>query len=213
MSEWGQETGSTDVIARNATVGAIILAGGLGQRLRTVGLKPFLLHGGKSFLQIAVENVFWNGLHPVAIVTNEVLYPRIASLVPNARILVNPQPERGMLSSVHIGLAAIGSECSGIFLCPIDYPLVQASTFHRLLQAHLSFPECIVQPMFNGRCGHPIVLPQSLFDAIMATPLTEGVRSMIHKYAQLRNPIVVDDPGILINVNTPEIYYQYCQRG
>ncbi len=211
MSAWAKVTGNIDCRSKMANVGAIILAGGLGQRLRAVGFKPFLLHNGKTFLQIAFENAFQNGLQPIAIVTNELFYPRIVSLKLKARILINPEPERGMASSAIIGLSAIESECHGVFLCPIDYPLVQPATYHRLLLAHRSYPECILQPGFNQQGGHPIVLPARLFSAVRTESLDEGVRSLIRKYADAKMSITVSDPGILININTPENYYQYCQ--
>lgn len=211
MNEWGKEAGNIDCRSKLANVGAIILAGGLGQRLKAVGFKPFLLHNEKTFLQIAFENAFQNGLQPIAIVTNELFYPRIVALKLKAQILINPEPERGMASSAIIGLSAIENECRAVFLCPVDYPLIQPATYQRLLLAHRSHPECIVQPVFNQRGGHPIVLPAGLFSAVRTVSLNEGVRSLIRQYAHAKKSIIVNDPGILININTPENYYQYCQ--
>jgi molybdenum cofactor cytidylyltransferase len=194
----------------NVDRGAIILAGGLGERLKAVGSKPFLLYKNKSFIQIAVDNVESIRLNPIVIVTNDLFFNEIKQLNFSARILINPQPEEGMLSSILIGLMEIESSCSGFFLCPLDYPLVQQETYHKLLLAHQSDPDQIIKPTFKNRSGHPIVFPKNLFQALRQAPLNQGARFLTRHYAHLTKIVDVDDPGILININTPQLYHQYC---
>lgn len=191
--------------------GAIILAGGLGKRLVSVGPKPFLLYKKKSFLEIAVENARSIELHPLIVVTNESFYPKIVALNLPVKILINPHPEQGMLSSILIGLKEIESSCSGFFLCPIDYPQVQQKTYLKLLLAHRSFPTHIIKPIFKEKSGHPVVIPRRLFRILQEAPLDSGVRLTIAQFSHLNHFVEVDDPGILININTPELYYQHCK--
>lgn len=195
----------------NIATGAIILAGGLGERLKAVGSKPFLLYNTKSFLQIAVDNVRSLRLNPLVIVTNNHFFKDIKQLDFHAKILINPHPKQGMLSSILIGLKEIKSSCSGLFLCPIDYPLVQQETYHKLLLAHQSDPDQIIKPTFKNRSGHPIVFPKNLFQALREAPLDEGARFVTRQYAHLTKTVEVDDSGILININTPQLYKQYCK--
>ena len=195
----------------NNKTGAIILAGGLGERLKAVGSKPFLLCKNKSFLQIVVENVKSIKLNPVVIVTNDLFINDIKKFSPSSKILKNPHPEHGMLSSVLIGLRKIESSCAGFFLCPIDYPLVQQKTYQKLLLAHRANPDRIIKPCIENRTGHPIIFPQNLFQALHEAPLQEGARFVTRRYAHLLKTVEVDDPGILININTPELYYKHCK--
>ena len=195
----------------NIDTGAIILAGGLGERLKTVGSKPFLLYKDKSFLQIAVDNVKSVRLNPIVIVTNELFFNDIKQLNFSAKILMNSHPEQGMLSSILIGLKEIESSCSGFFLCPIDYPLVQPETYHKLLLAHRSDPDQIIKPTYKDLSGHPIIFPKNFFQALQEAPLDQGARFVTRHYAHLIKTIEVDDPGILININTPQLYHQYCK--
>lgn len=195
----------------NIDTGAIILAAGLGQRLASVGPKPFLLYGKKSFLEIAVENAQAIKLNPVVIITNESCYQKVVDSNFPVNVLINYHPEQGMLSSILIGLKAIEACCSGFFLCPIDYPLVQQTTYIKLLVAHQSNPDQIIKPNFKQQSGHPIVIPQKFFQTLKETPLDRGVGFMIHQFAHLTKAVEVTDPGIVININTPELYYQYCK--
>ena len=191
--------------------GAVILAGGLGERLKTVGLKPFLLYKSKSFIHIAVENANSFRLNPLVIVTNEFFYQKLADLKFSAKILINPYPEQGMLSSILIGLKEIKSSCSAFFLCPVDYPLVQQKTYHQLLLAHRSFPNQIIIPIYRDKTGHPIVFPRNQFQNLEKAPLDQGARFVTRQYLHLTTTVEVDDPGILININTPELYHKYCK--
>ncbi len=195
----------------NRNIGAIILAGGLGNRLISVGPKPFLLYQGKSFLEIAVENTRAIACNPVIIVTNQSLYQRIIALNFPVKILLNLHPEQGMLSSIIIGVKAIENCCSGFFLCPIDYPQVQRKTYLELLSAHQSFPTHIIKPIFNDRSGHPIVIPQHLFRKLQESSLENGTGVITTQYSHFNYFVKVNDPGILININTPALYYQYCK--
>lgn len=191
--------------------GAVILAGGLGERLKTVGLKPFLFYKDKSFIQLAVEKVRSIGLDPLIIVTNKLYYPQILECNFPAIIQINPTPEQGMLSSILIGLNEIESFGAGFFLCPIDYPLVQQNTYNKLLLAYQSQPNRIIKPVFNSQPGHPIIFPKNLIESLKQAPLDQGARAVTRRHAHQTSFIAVDDPGILININTPELYFQYCK--
>lgn len=195
----------------DTNTGAIILAGGLGERLKAVGPKPFLLYKGKSFLQIAVDNVQSIRLDPIVVVTNDLFFEDIKQLNFPAKILLNPHPEQGMLSSILIGLKEIKDSCSGFFLCPIDYPMVLKETYHKLLLAHQSNPDQIIKPAFKNQSGHPIVFPKNLTQALQQAPLNQGARFVIRQNTHLTKIIQVEDPGILININTPQLYHQYCK--
>jgi molybdenum cofactor cytidylyltransferase len=206
-------TESVDYNVKNLNInaGAIILAGGLGERLQAVGLKPFLFYKKKSFLQIVVDNVSSIKLNPIAIVTNDIYYEKIIEQNFPGKILINPHPECGMLSSILIGLEEIESSITGFFLCPIDYPLVEQATYHKLLLAHRSYPDKIITPACEGQPGHPIIFPKRLFQALREAPLDQGARFVTRKHAHHIKVIEVEDPGILININTPGVYYQYCK--
>lgn len=195
----------------NIDTGAIILAGGLGERLKAVGSKPFLLYNNKSFLQIAVDNVKSVRLNLIVIVTNELFFNDIKRINFPAKILFNPNPEQGMLSSILIGLKEIEYSSTGFFLCPIDYPMVKPETYHKLLLAHRSDPEQIIKPVFKNHSGHPIIFPKNLFQALQDAPLNQGARFVTRHYTHLIKTIEVDDPGILININTRQLYHQYCK--
>ena len=73
----------------------------------------------------------------------------------------NPQPERGMFSSVCTGLAEIvrtatASDIDGVFLQPVDVPLVRPLTVACLKEAAAESPGVALIPTFAGTEGHPV---------------------------------------------------------
>jgi len=193
------------------TIAAIILAAGFGSRLQELGPKPLLKCRGSSFLENAVSKADAAGFTPLIIVTNPSLLPLISALRLTACLAVNDQPENGMLSSIHIGMRLLPTRCSGFLLCPIDYPLVTADTFHRIYETHRLHPARIIKPMFESRSGHPIVIPSALFDAVQRIPQNQSARDLLQQNPTFLHELPVADPGILININTPELFHQYCE--
>ncbi len=196
---------------RKGGTAAIILAGGFGRRLKSIGPKPFLECNGESFIELAVHNVVETKIDSVIIVTNIQFENRIRQLKLRAKIVVNKYPENGMLSSILVGMELLASGCSGFLLCPVDYPLIKIATFRQILQAHHDHPSFITKPVYQGRSGHPIIIPQNLFSELYRIPENQGARYLLQKHSAFVNDIPVEDPGILININTPALFNQYCK--
>ncbi|MFZ5515214.1 MAG: nucleotidyltransferase family protein [Candidatus Zhuqueibacterota bacterium] len=192
-------------------IAAILLAAGFGSRLQALGPKPLLKCQGSSFLEKAVEKAGAAGFDPLIIVTNPGLLPAISELHVTALIAINDQPENGMLSSIHIGMRLLPADCSGFLLCPIDYPLVTFETFHRIFEAHRLHPDRIIKPMYESKSGHPIVIPAALFEALGRILPNQGARYLLQQHPALLHELSVADPGILININTPELFHHYCE--
>lgn len=190
---------------------AIILSAGKGSRVASLGEKPFLKIEDKTFLEVAFEKAQRAGFQPIVIVTNQELFDKIENLKLDAEIVVNPHPERGMLSSLHCGLSLLDAEVTGFLLNPVDYPLVEQTTFHKLYELHQKELDCIIKPIYQNKTGHPVIFPSVVFEDLRNASLSEGARSVVKKYPQLVQIVEVDDPGILININTPGMYQKYCK--
>lgn len=111
----------------------------------------------------------------------------------DARAVFNGEWRRGMRSSLRAGLRALPP--GPVLLTHVDRPLVEPETLARLVRASGS-----AIPTYRGRSGHPVRLGAGLRPRLLAaddTPLSailSGVRP---------SAIPVDDPGVLVNVNTP----------
>ena len=120
-------------------------------------------------------------------------------LDPRVRPVENPDPSRGMFSSIQEGLATASGDA--LVVLPGDMPFVAPDTVRAVLDAYRRTP-AIVSPRYRGKRGHPVALPLSLRDAIRATPATANLHEVIRRHADLRVDVDVDDPGIVRDVDT-----------
>src|SRR5205823_936194 len=113
------------------------------------------------------------------------------------RTLVNPDPSRGMFSSIQLGARDIDE--SLIAVLPGDMPFVRAETIEKLMTAGRR-TRGIVAPRFNGRRGHPIVIPGDVREALVAEGATSRLDEFLAAQPNWRVDIDLDDAGVLRDV-------------
>jgi molybdenum cofactor cytidylyltransferase len=119
---------------------------------------------------------------------------------PRVSVVVNPDADRGMFSSIQTGLAAADGD--PILILPGDMPFVRPTTVAAVLEAYRRAPGFIV-PLRHSRRGHPIALPGSLRSAVLAASPAISLSALITSERLVRREIAVDDEGVLHDVDTP----------
>lgn len=191
------------------TFAACILAAGASSRMGSP--KALLeLPGGQTFLSRVLEVARKAGAAPRIVVLGhhaeaiEPHVPREADLT----IVKNPQPERGQLSSLKVGLAAATSAGAEGLLCwPVDHPLVGIETVAQLLHAAQAHPGLAIVPRSGGRGGHPTYFPRALFEALRELPDNEGARALIRQPGRTFF-LETTDRAVRRDFDTPEDYAQ-----
>ena len=115
------------------------------------------------------------------------------------RRVVNPNPDRGMFSSIQIGLAA--EDGDPFLVLPGDIPFVQPATVAAVL-AEARRTGAIVSPRFRDRRGHPVAFPRRLRDGILKAEPTSTLNAVLKADAGARVELDVADQGILRDVDT-----------
>src|SRR2546429_990354 len=121
-----------------------------------------------------------------------------ALLDPRVRPVENPDPSRGMFSSIQEGVAQ--AQGDAILILPGDMPFVAPATVRAVLDAYGRRP-AIVSPRYRGKRGHPVALPPSLRDEIRAAGARATLHEVIHAHADLRVDVDVEDRGIVRDVD------------
>lgn len=120
---------------------------------------------------------------------------------PHVRSVVNPDPSRGMFSSIQLGARAVDEWPMAVL--PGDMPFVRADTIEKLLTAGRR--TCgIVAPRFNGRRGHPIVIPGDIRERLVAAAETTRLDEFLSSQPHWRVDIDLDDAGVLRDIDTKE---------
>lgn len=183
----------------------LILAGGRSSRMGAV--KPLQNLDGKTAIRWAVDTFKEAGIEDVRVVTGfhgATLQPVLAAS--GTATIVNPSPERGMLSSVQAGLREICSEADAFLMLPADIPMVRSRTVNRLLERHRAQPASVIYPVFFGVRGHPPLIPKRCFKAILEAGPENNLRQVLEDFEDTAEEVQCADAGILMDMDTPEDY-------
>ena len=182
-------------------VASVILAAGDSRRMgRPKALLPL---GRKTFLQHIMDCHLTLGTDPWVVLGRQHRQIRSRLDLAGAHVLVNPDPDRGPLSSLILALETLDGY-DGALVHPVDHPLVANSTLHALLRRHFRSPACILIPRHRGKRGHPVLFPQRFFGELKRAPLNQGARWVVRRRLSSQLLVPVVDAGVVTNVNRPE---------
>jgi molybdenum cofactor cytidylyltransferase len=193
------------VTSERQRVAGLILAGGASQRMGQP--KALLELDGQTFVQLAVALLLRAGCRPVVVVDGAHELDPVRH-VAAAALVHNTSWQRGPLSSLQLGLARaleLEPRLDAIVVHHIERPRVRTQTVTALLACALAEPDCVWQPNFAGRSGHPLVWPRALFNALAELdPERDSARTLLRGPASAqRRTLEVDDQGVLDNIDTP----------
>jgi molybdenum cofactor cytidylyltransferase len=123
-----------------------------------------------------------------------------------AVFVVNPDPERGMLSSLQSGLAAVPSNADAVMFAPVDHPHLRWSTLETLAARFRQSRAPVTVPVYGGEHGHPVCISRALVDEIRALPLSAMASDVIHRYVEQTCYFDVDDPAVVTDIDDPAAY-------
>jgi molybdenum cofactor cytidylyltransferase len=123
-----------------------------------------------------------------------------------AIVAVNPDPERGMLSSLQCGLKALPAGTEAVMFTPVDHPNLQPATLEKLAGLFETEGAPVIVPTYDGQHGHPVCIARAVADELLELPPGGMASDVIHKYVGRTRYIAVDDPAVTTDVDDPEAY-------
>ncbi len=187
------------------TIAAIILAGGASRRMGTP--KALLEFQSETFLDRLIR-LFSTVASPVIVVLGHNA-DRIKAGIQRANeaaFAINPDPERGMLSSLQCGLAQLPPNIDAVMFTPVDHPSLRSSTLEKLAAGFQAGHAPVAVPTHQGRHGHPVCIARPLIAELLALPAAAVASDVIHKYGGQTSYIELDDPAVTTDVDDPEAY-------
>jgi len=165
-----------------------------------------------TILETILDKIAAVGARPVVVVLrSDLTEAQERARRRGAAVVVNPRPDEGMIESVRLGISALAEPFDAVILWPGDHPAVAAPTLEALLQA-ADRTRAIV-PRHQGRRGHPVVIGSDLLAGIAAIPPGEGLRHLWRMRPEAVRELDVEDPGVLIDLDTPADYERSKPRG
>jgi CTP:molybdopterin cytidylyltransferase MocA len=190
---------------------AVILAAGDSTRMGSPKA-ALLTPDGATFVGRVVTTLRDAGVDDLVIVTgrhHDAVVESIArdhrSTTP--RMVRNPDPSRGQLSSLLAGMEIVVTpQTDAMLMTLVDIPLVRVSTVTAVIDAWRRTRAPIVRPAIGDRHGHPVIFDGVLFDELRRAPLDAGAKSVVRAHEHEIVNVPVDDEGCVRDVDTPADY-------
>lgn len=191
-------------------VDGVILAAGLSTRMARP--KPTLEVGSETFLERAARTLGNAGCRRTYVVANPESgwLDEAASL--GLGVVINDRPGSEQIDSLRAALEQIPDDTGAVLVLPVDLPLVGERTAADVVAAYSADPAPLVLPFHSGVAGHPVLLARELFEEVLTGSFEEGVRSLILAHAHDLREVKVTDPGILIDIDTPDDYWRFIEQ-
>lgn len=183
----------------------VVLAAGRGERFAAADPasppKALVPIGGVPMVRRTVKALLDGGVDRCVVVVASIGAAAVGEALAGlaVHLVINPDPSRGMFSSVQCGVAAVEASVPTCLLTPADLPFVRPATVAAILQAAAGGDT--VSPRHAGRGGHPVALSARLRTAIAAAPPTATLQGLLKTDHAV--PCQVADAGIVRDVDRP----------
>ena len=188
---------------------AVILAAGDSSRMGAPKAALVTPDSADSFIARIVRTLRAADVEDLVIVTGRHHDAVLEALArdrvrPSPRIVRNPDPSRGQLSSLLAGMdAVLSARTEALMMTLVDVPLVRVSTVIAVIDEWRRSRAPIVRPAIGDRHGHPVIFDRAVFDEIRRAGLDAGAKSVVRAHEHEIVNVPVDDEGCVMDVDTP----------
>jgi molybdenum cofactor cytidylyltransferase len=187
------------------SIAPVLLAAGDSTRMGHP--KALLPLGPDLFINRILKTIREVGLPRATVVLGNaasVIKPHILDLQTN--IVINPDPSRGQLSSIQLGLSCLDPTMEAVLIWPVDMPYVTAGLVKRLAELFNDSGALISFPIYREKRGHPAIFHRSLFKEFMEAPLAKGPKEILVRHQKETAALHVQEEFSVKDVDTPAEY-------
>lgn len=121
------------------------------------------------------------------------------------QLLHNPGYADGMGTSIAVSVRTAPEDTEWLMVCLGDMPFIAPSTIKALLERAGQAPASVIMPTFHGKRGHPVIWHKKYFLALSGLSGDAGGKALFQNEELDIQTVPVQDPGILIDLDTPEM--------
>ena len=188
-----------------------MLAAGVARRFG--GPKLLMPFGASTVLGSVVGALVAANVAPIIVVAGAGATDIAASLKDEAvQVIRNPNPARGMVSSVRVGVVALPSSVSRFLIALGDQPRIGPEGLSRLLREHGRSKKGMAIPTHEGRRGHPVVFDAGYRMAILALDDGQSLRDLIQDHRDDCVEVESGSDACLCDIDTREEYEDQRRR-
>ncbi len=170
--------------------------------------KPLLPFGESTVIESCLTHLRGAGITEIAVVlghrADEV---REHLNDPVVTFAINPDPESEMSVSIARGLEQISPAAKALLIALVDHPAVDSATI-RAVTDEWTRGSKLVQPEYNGRGGHPVLIDLSFRPGLLNLDPQKGLRNLFESHRGEVRRLVVDSPFVARDMDTWEDYLE-----
>ena len=189
-------------------IAGILLAAGESKRMEGA-FKPLLKWGTRTVIGECVHQLHDSKLDEIFVVLgHRELDIRQRMAGAGVQYAINPDFQKGMLSSIKVGWAQIAPATDAVMIALVDQPMVTSAIIDQLIDAYRAGKKRIAVPTHNGKRGHPIILSTEFEEELMLLDddAPEGLKALLDRYPDEVLEVPVDSPAVLEDIDRPEDY-------
>ncbi len=190
-----------------------------GRSVRMGRPKLLMTLGGETLIHRVVTSLRQGGARRVVVVApphseSEGVAIANEAARAGAEVLVPDVHPSEMRRSVELGITRLASDAPPqlVLLAPADAPGITAELVARLVDTALRRPGSVVVPFYEGRRGHPLVLPWSLAVQVATLPAGVGVNALVALHSDSVVELPTSSPDVLVNLDTPDDWNRWNLR-
>lgn len=189
----------------------VILAAGESKRMGQP--KALLKIGEHTFLDHIAASLANSKLELVYVVLGDHAERVEPTLPKTVHAIHNSNYREGQLSSLKVAIEKAQYEnCDGALVTLVDHPLVSPQVVERLIENFYLSRKRLIIPTHQGKRGHPILYSREVFPEILSAPANVGANSIRQANLEHTLEVEVDEPGVLIDIDTPQDYERHIVR-
>jgi molybdenum cofactor cytidylyltransferase len=198
-------------VTPSPSIAGVILSGGDSRRMGTP--KALLSFQNETFLDRLIR-VLSAACDPIVVVVGRHAHQIRSGIQRGREVLFaeNPDPDRGMLSSLQCGLALVPSDAQAAMFLPVDHPNIEISTIETLAGRFRADRAPVIVPTYAGEHGHPVCIARELILELLALPPEAKASDVIHRHVPRTLYIEVSDSAVVTDVDDPAAYADLLAR-
>ncbi len=187
-------------------ISAIVLAAGRSRRMGQC--KPLLPFGHTTVIESCLSNLSDAGVQELIVVAGfhrEDVSQQLRES--SVMIVANNDPESEMNDSIAIGLSSVSPMAEAVLITPADLPAVPPRVIRALIQSWVNGAS-LVQPEYNGRGGHPVLIDLRYREELTHLDPESGLRGFFTNHREQVTRLPVDSGYIARDMDTWEDYVE-----
>jgi len=193
-------------------ISAILLAAGESRRMGRP--KQLLDWQGKPLLLHVLENLIRSDVDEIILVLGYEV-EKIRKSLPElpVKIVVNPDYQSGMASSLRQGLLAMDPGSEAFLVLLADQPGIGPEMMNRVIREYQQADpkRGIGRPVYRGLPGHPVLIGVQYRQEALQLRGDVGARRILMNHPTDILEIEVDRDVVLMDMDTPEEYRKYIK--